>query len=217
MAVGSNFFYTVTVPVTLWFLDNLRVAEGLTDEVLFIDARHTFLRLDRRSCPYFVRQRSRIVGKRPDTTRSEVPDQDWFPAVPSPATESSERTVDPLVVSSSLTPGALNASKGIRRKPLGYLNFWPSTYSSRNLAASGVVSPLGPNADRRGSNAGTATSSTVRIRSNVMALASGRRAWLRESTGLTAASVGRRDGTGRPGRGIARIPPDGRGRRGWCG
>ena len=45
VAVGSNFFYTVTLPCTLWFLDkgNSDVREG----VLFIDARHIYRQIDR--------------------------------------------------------------------------------------------------------------------------------------------------------------------------
>ncbi|MBE0427071.1 MAG: SAM-dependent DNA methyltransferase [Nitrospirae bacterium] len=72
-SIGSNFFYTVTLPCTLWFLDKgkaklppsppsplpmgeggLRSGEGLPakgaryrDTVLFIDARHIFRQIDR--------------------------------------------------------------------------------------------------------------------------------------------------------------------------
>ncbi len=47
MAIGTNFFYTVTLPVTLWFLDKGK--KGTDDEhlVLFIDARHLFRQVDR--------------------------------------------------------------------------------------------------------------------------------------------------------------------------
>ena len=72
VAVGSNFFYTVTLPCTLWFLDRaksnptrqrgsdaatpsltLRVTKDAAephpnrDHVLFIDARHIFTQIDR--------------------------------------------------------------------------------------------------------------------------------------------------------------------------
>lgn len=46
VAVGSNFFYTVTLPCTLWFLDRGK-PEDRRDEVLFIDARHIFEQVDR--------------------------------------------------------------------------------------------------------------------------------------------------------------------------
>jgi type I restriction enzyme M protein len=42
VAVGSNFFYTVTLPVTLWFLDRGKVGTDREDKVLFVDARKIF-------------------------------------------------------------------------------------------------------------------------------------------------------------------------------
>ena len=47
VAIGTNFFYTVTLPVTLWFLDKEKVGTSAEDTVLFIDARHTFRQIDR--------------------------------------------------------------------------------------------------------------------------------------------------------------------------
>jgi type I restriction enzyme M protein len=61
ISIGSNFFYTVTLPCTLWFLDRGKAApiRGATnkegraspaptkDSVLFIDARQTFTQIDR--------------------------------------------------------------------------------------------------------------------------------------------------------------------------
>jgi type I restriction enzyme M protein len=47
VAVGSNFFYTVTLPVTLWFLNRGKRGTEREDEVLFIDARKIFRQLDR--------------------------------------------------------------------------------------------------------------------------------------------------------------------------
>ncbi len=47
VAVGSNFFYTVTLPVTLWFLDRGKQRSERADRVLFIDARKIFRQLDR--------------------------------------------------------------------------------------------------------------------------------------------------------------------------
>lgn len=46
VAVGSNFFYTVTLPVTLWFLDRGKRDTTRADQVLFIDAR-VFRQIDR--------------------------------------------------------------------------------------------------------------------------------------------------------------------------
>src|SRR5947209_13807507 len=47
VAVGSNFFYTVTLPVTLWFLDKGKKSTDRADKVLFIDARKIFRQIDR--------------------------------------------------------------------------------------------------------------------------------------------------------------------------
>jgi type I restriction enzyme M protein len=48
VSVGPNFFYTVTLPCTLWFFDRAkeRVAER-AGKVLFIDARHIYRQIDR--------------------------------------------------------------------------------------------------------------------------------------------------------------------------
>ena len=47
VSVGPNFFYTVTLPCTLWFLDKGKAAGPRGDEVLFIDARRIFRQIDR--------------------------------------------------------------------------------------------------------------------------------------------------------------------------
>jgi len=47
VAVGTNFFYTVTLPVTLWFLDKGKCGGAREDQVLFIDARPLFRQIDR--------------------------------------------------------------------------------------------------------------------------------------------------------------------------
>ena len=47
VSIGTNFFYTVTLPVTLWFLDKGKIDTNRENTVLFIDARHTFRQVDR--------------------------------------------------------------------------------------------------------------------------------------------------------------------------
>lgn len=47
VAIGTNFFYTVTLPVTLWFLDRGKLGTEREDKVLFIDARHLYRQIDR--------------------------------------------------------------------------------------------------------------------------------------------------------------------------
>lgn len=47
IAIGSNFFYNVTLPCTLWFLDKGKKNTDRKDKVLFIDARHIYKQVDR--------------------------------------------------------------------------------------------------------------------------------------------------------------------------
>jgi type I restriction enzyme M protein len=58
ISIGPNFFYTVTLPCTLWFFDRGKAGlppspqpshngRGSRDTVLFIDARHFFRQIDR--------------------------------------------------------------------------------------------------------------------------------------------------------------------------
>ncbi|MDX6379459.1 MAG: type restriction enzyme protein [Rubrobacteraceae bacterium] len=47
VAVSSNFFYTVTLPCTLWFLDKGKRSTNREDKVLFIDARQIYRQIDR--------------------------------------------------------------------------------------------------------------------------------------------------------------------------
>jgi len=47
VSVGPNFFYTVTLPCTLWFLDKGKQGTPRADTVLFLDARHIFRQIDR--------------------------------------------------------------------------------------------------------------------------------------------------------------------------
>ena len=47
VAVGPNFFYTVTLPCTLWFLDRGKRDTDRADRVLFVDAREVYRQVDR--------------------------------------------------------------------------------------------------------------------------------------------------------------------------
>ncbi len=47
VAVGPNFFYTVTLPCTLWFLEKGKKDIDRWGKVLFIDARHIYTQIDR--------------------------------------------------------------------------------------------------------------------------------------------------------------------------
>jgi len=47
VAVGTNMFYTVTLPCTLWFIDRGKTGTLRADDVLFIDARYIYRQVDR--------------------------------------------------------------------------------------------------------------------------------------------------------------------------
>ena len=47
LSVGSNMFYTVTLPVTLWFLDKGKPDSRRRGSILFIDAREIFRQVER--------------------------------------------------------------------------------------------------------------------------------------------------------------------------
>lgn len=47
VSIGSNFFYTVTLPCTLWFFDKGKRRDARKDKVLFVDARSYFKQVTR--------------------------------------------------------------------------------------------------------------------------------------------------------------------------
>jgi type I restriction enzyme M protein len=47
VSVGSNMFYTVALPCTLWFLDRGKSGTKRRDQVLFLDARNVYRQIDR--------------------------------------------------------------------------------------------------------------------------------------------------------------------------
>ena len=47
VSISNNFFYTVTLPCTLWFFDKSKGEGERADQVLFIDARHIYQQIDR--------------------------------------------------------------------------------------------------------------------------------------------------------------------------
>lgn len=47
ISTSPNMFFTVTLPVTLWFLDKGKAKGARADQVLFIDARHIFTQVTR--------------------------------------------------------------------------------------------------------------------------------------------------------------------------
>jgi type I restriction enzyme M protein len=73
IAVGSNFFYTVTLPCTLWFLDKGKQGTDWADKVLFIDARKLYRQVTRALRefePEFIANIVRLYrGETVETTR----------------------------------------------------------------------------------------------------------------------------------------------------
>jgi type I restriction enzyme M protein len=61
VAVSTNFFYTVSLPCALWFLDKNKPAKN-KDKVLFIDARHIFRQVTRSVRDYTSEQLNFIAN-----------------------------------------------------------------------------------------------------------------------------------------------------------
>ena len=86
VSISPNFFYTVTLPCTLWFLDKGKSKTKRKDKVLFIDARHTFKQVDRahrKFSPKQIEYLANIVrlyrGEKPELVASaddEVPGEE---------------------------------------------------------------------------------------------------------------------------------------------
>jgi type I restriction enzyme M protein len=56
IAIGPNFFYTVTLPCTLWFFDKGKTETERKAKILFIDARHNFRQVDKAHRKFSPRQ-----------------------------------------------------------------------------------------------------------------------------------------------------------------
>ncbi|MDO8590434.1 MAG: N-6 DNA methylase, partial [bacterium] len=61
VAVGTNMFYNVTLPVTLWFLDKGKNKTDRKDKILFIDARNIYKQIDRAHREWTDEQIQQIV------------------------------------------------------------------------------------------------------------------------------------------------------------
>lgn len=79
VAVGPNFFYTVTLPVTLWFLDREKRDTTRADQVLFIDARKVFRQIDRAHRD-FTDEQLEFLANIVRLYRGEEPEFDAAPA-----------------------------------------------------------------------------------------------------------------------------------------
>ena len=61
IAIGSNFFYTVTLPCALWFLDKNKVHTDRKGKILFINARNIFRQVDRAHREFIPEQIEQIA------------------------------------------------------------------------------------------------------------------------------------------------------------
>lgn len=62
ISIGSNFFYTVTLSCTLWFLDKNKANTDRKGKILFIDARNIFKQVDKAHREFTPEQINQIAG-----------------------------------------------------------------------------------------------------------------------------------------------------------
>ncbi len=75
VSVGSNFFYTVTLPCTLWFFDKSKRSGPRADRVLFIDARPWFTQVTR-AIREFTPEQLEFLANIVRLYRGEAPETD---------------------------------------------------------------------------------------------------------------------------------------------
>ena len=80
VSIGSNFFFTVTLPCTLWFFDKNKKKTLQKDTVLFIDARNTYTQIDRAHRDFSPEQLEFLAnivrlyrGNEPEFRNAELP------------------------------------------------------------------------------------------------------------------------------------------------
>jgi type I restriction enzyme M protein len=87
ISIGSNFFYTVTLPCALWFFDKEKREGSRREQILFIDARPIYQQVDRAHREFKPEQLEFLAnivrlyrGEAPETTNgSEALLQEHFP------------------------------------------------------------------------------------------------------------------------------------------
>jgi type I restriction enzyme M protein len=75
VSIGSNFFYTVTLPCTLWFFDRAKARGPRKDKVLFLDARPFFKQVTR-AIREFTPQQLEFLSNVVRLYRGEAPEFD---------------------------------------------------------------------------------------------------------------------------------------------
>ena len=74
VSISSNFFYTVTLPCTLWFFDKSKGESERANQVLFIDARHIYQQVDR-AHREFTPQQIEFLSNIARLYRDELPEE----------------------------------------------------------------------------------------------------------------------------------------------
>jgi type I restriction enzyme M protein len=75
VSIGSNFFYTVTLPCTLWFFDKAKARGPRREQVLFIDARPYFKQVTR-AIREFTPEQLELLANIVRLYRGEAPEFD---------------------------------------------------------------------------------------------------------------------------------------------
>jgi type I restriction enzyme M protein len=75
VSIGSNFFYTVTLPCTLWFFDRAKARGSRKGKVLFLDAR-PFFRQVSRAIREFAPEQLELLANIVRLYRGEAPELD---------------------------------------------------------------------------------------------------------------------------------------------
>ncbi len=101
VAVGNKFFYTVSVPCTLWFLDKEKKNTERKDKILFIDTRKIFREIDkahREFTPEQIQYISNIVrlyrGEKIDSFTKYLDDQLLVLKKTDPASNDEEKEIN---------------------------------------------------------------------------------------------------------------------------
>lgn len=76
ISVGPNFFFTVTLPCTLWFLDRGKKKTARKDQVLFVDARTIYHQIDRAHRD-FLPEQMELLANIVRVYRDEKPEFDY--------------------------------------------------------------------------------------------------------------------------------------------
>lgn len=76
VSVGANMFHNVTLPCTLWFLDNAKKKTDRKDKILFLDVREIYTQIDR-AHREFTDEQIEFITNIVKLYRGEKPEYKW--------------------------------------------------------------------------------------------------------------------------------------------